>query len=166
MPNSKETWVGGDGGPLVVIQAGALQLWRGAADFMQSRMNGGSLETDYDVICECRDYHVKRHGRDMLVLDDCEWSGRIFGLENGVIVVEQPYYSSEEFPDVVQQVSMSQPKLTFPMVVEDDRLRLLVGADTSDGNTYGFSEIEVVPGPKRCEVYLFDNRLAILISPG
>ena len=143
MIDRRDQWIGGDGGPLVVLQAGALPHWRGAADFEQSRMNGGSLETDYDVICECETHHVHRHGRDMLVLNDCEWSGRIFRLENGVVVIEQPYYTSEEFPDVVKQIATAQPELSFTITIEDDRLRLLVGADSATGDDYGFSDVAI-----------------------
>ncbi len=148
MTNDDDNWIGGDGGPLIVLQAGALPHWRGAADFEQSLMNGGPLETDYDLICDCDNYHMHRHGRDMLVLDDCEWVGRIFRHDNGVIVVEQCYYASEDLTDIVQQTQMAQPEISFPITVEDHRLRLLVGAD--DGNdanddSYGFSEVDIGP---------------------
>ena len=168
MTNDDDNWIGGDGGPLIVLQAGALPHWRGAADFEQSLMNGGPLETDYDLICDCDDYHMHRHGRDMLVLDDCEWVGRIFRHDHGVIVVEQCYYASEDLTDIVQQTQMAQPEISFPITVEDHRLRLLVGAD--DGNdanddSYGFSEVDIEPGPKRCDVYRFDHALVITITP-
>jgi hypothetical protein len=164
MIENNENWIAGDGGPIVILQSGALPFWKGATNFDQSIMNGGSLETDYDVICGCDNHHTYRYNRDMLVLDDSEWSARIFRLENGTIIVEQSYYMSEEFPNVVQQVAQTQPKQTFSITIEDNRLRLLVGADSADGNLYGFSEIDIVPGLKRCDVYSFDNVLVIKIS--
>lgn len=159
---SDEEWVGGDGGPLVVLQAGALPHWEGAVNFDQSIMGGGTLETDYDVICNCKNHHLRRHNRDMLVLDDSEWCARIYQLENGVIVVEQPYYDS---PDTIKQITESQPTQSFSIMIEDNLLRLLVGADSANGDQYGFSEIEITSGTKRCDVYQFDNVFAIKISP-
>jgi hypothetical protein len=164
MVGNNENWIAGDGGPIVILQSEALPYWKGAADFDQSIMNGGSLETDYDAICNCDNHHIHRHNRDMLVLDDSECRARIFRLDNGTIMVEQVYYISEEFQNVVQQVAQAQPKQTFSITIKDDRLRLLVGADSADGNLYGFSEIDIAPGLKRCDVYSFDNVLAIKIS--
>jgi hypothetical protein len=164
MVENNENWIAGDGGPIVILQSGALPNWKGAADFDQSIMNGGSLETDYDVICNCDNHHIYLHNRDMLVLDDSEYSARILRLDSRTIMVEQVYYISEEFQNVVQQVVQAQPKQTFSITIKDDHLRLLVGADSADGNLYGFSEIDIAPGPKRCDVYSFDNVLAIKIS--
>ena len=36
---------------LVVLQATAAAQWQGANDFDNSLMNGGNVETDYDIIC-------------------------------------------------------------------------------------------------------------------
>lgn len=41
----------GDGGPLVLLQSTVVPMWQGARIFENSVMNGGQLETDYDIIC-------------------------------------------------------------------------------------------------------------------
>lgn len=165
MSSPESTWIGGDGGPLVILQASALHAWRGADDFDQSRMNGGTLETDYDAICECPDQHLHRHGRDMLILDDSEWSARILGLAEGVILVEQLYFEPETHLDPAERLSGVPPSKTFTIVVEDESLHLLVGADSGDGGRYGRSDVRVSPGKKRCDLYLFDDAFLLRIAP-
>lgn len=163
--DTSNTWISGDGGPLIVLQSGALPHWRGALDFSESRMNGGLLETDYDLICSCDDHHLYRHGRDMLVLYDSESSGRMFHVGDEMIVVEQPYYDiSEESTDVIEEIATTQPHNSFRLTIVDNRLRLLVGADDGDGSLYGFAETEVTPGLKQCDVYHLERGLIIMMQ--
>lgn len=164
--DTSNTWISGDGGPLIVLQSGALPYWRGALDFSESRMNGGLLETDYDLICSCDDHHLYRHGRDMLVLYDSESSGRIFHAGDDTIVVEQPYYDMPaESTDVIEEIAATQPHNSFRVNIVDNRLRLLVGADDGDGSLYGFAKIEVTPGLKQCNVYHLERGLVIIMQP-
>tara|TARA_R110002072_G_scaffold86855_3_gene196076 strand:+ start:225 stop:581 length:357 start_codon:yes stop_codon:yes gene_type:complete len=89
-------WVQGDGGPVILLQEGAIPLWRGAADFERSLLEGGDLETDYDVICEAPELSaIRHHERDMLVLSDCSWHARLFALPGGEVGVLQIYGQQE-----------------------------------------------------------------------
>jgi hypothetical protein len=161
----EKEYVAGDGGPLVVLQALAVPKWQGAADFDNSLMNGGTVETDYDVICDCKTNHLERYGRDMLVLNDSEWAGRMFALPSGDVVVVQHFYVSDELPSISERIAQYPPKRTFPMKVEDASLRLLVGADegASPTRVYGHQDVAIAPGMKRCELHTFDDALAIVI---
>jgi hypothetical protein len=165
MSRSEKEYVAGDGGPLVVLQVSAIPKWHGAADFDNSLMNGGTVETDYDVICDCKTNHLERHGREMLVLNDSEWAGRMFALPSGDVVVVQHYYVSDALPSISDRIAQSPPNHTFPMKVEDTSLRLIVGADEGASPTpvYGHQDVPIVPGMKRCDVHTFDDALAIVI---
>ena len=164
MTDTTETWIGGDGGPLVLLQAGAIAAWRGAADFNVSRMNGGTVETDYDVICEATSPLVHRHGRDMLVLDDSSWSGRLFAAPDGRIVVEQPYYGDGAEGDLLTRAAAREPTARFAFSVLDDRLRLQVGADGAEAANYGCAEVAITPGTWRCAAYRDDAGFGIILS--
>ena len=60
-------WIGGDGGPLIVLQDHAAQQWQGASVLGDS---------DYLAILAAEDYVIQRYSRDMIVLEDSE-SGTI-----------------------------------------------------------------------------------------
>ena len=64
-----------------------------------------------------------------------------------------------------RSIASAEPYMSFMITIVDDRLRLLVGADDSNGCVYGFAEIDITPGLKQCDVYRFDNVLAITIKP-
>jgi len=147
-------WVQGDGGPLVVLQATAAVHWRGAADYQNSLMAGGTVETDYDVICRCPDgvMVIERYGRDMLVLSDSEWPG-CFVPATGEVVIVQSFGSDRTPRELVDRALLHAPSERLRLTLRDPGLRLLAGADDGQGATYGFSEIEAAPGEKVCEVY-------------
>jgi len=46
-----QDWIHGDGGPAIVLQGSVVPQWQGASDFDNSLMAGGTVETDYDVMC-------------------------------------------------------------------------------------------------------------------
>ena len=162
MPASTEDddpkhWVGGDGGPLVVLQSGAAAKWQGALDFDNSQMNGGSAATDYDAVCSAEDYVIQRYDRDMLVLEDSEWSARMFLLPGGIVGVVQVTCIVENLPTVIEHLRTSRPERSLNFSVEDSSLRLLVGADDGAGEIYGFVDVPITPGMKRCDIYAFDE---------
>lgn len=156
-------WIGGDGGPLVVLQATAAAAWRGAEQFEESLTGGGTIENDYDLVCQAEGHRARRHGRDLLVLDDSSWSARMLRLTDGTVIVEQAYYADEASPNVLDRLAAVPPRDTFAIEVEDDRLRLVVGADDGDGAEYGAAEVSITPGRKRCAVYVTDSTFAIVV---
>ncbi len=159
-------WVQGDGGPLIVLQTSAAAHWQGAKEFDNSIMNGGSIETDYDVICECVEEVclMRRYDRDMLVLSDSEWQGRMFASPSGQITVVQSLYQDEEFPDITEWADQSEPSRSFSFAVEDAALRLIVGAGDGEGSTYGRVDTPITPGAKRCDVYTFNDGIVVTIG--
>lgn len=160
-----EQWIGGDGGPLIVLQHGALPHWQGANDFDHSLMGGGTIETDYDVICEVTDVPSKihRHDRDMLVLTDCEWSGGIFTLGPSIVVVQYYYYDEGALPDIVERARKSTPAATFDFCMIDSTLRLQVGADDGTQYGFGFSDVRAQPGTWRCDTHKFDDGIVAML---
>ena len=161
------TWIQGDGGPMVVLQAAAALQWQGAADFDNSLMGGGTHETDYDVICECEDgvTVIERYGRDMLVLSDSEWAACFAPSTAGDVVIVQWFGSDSSLNELVDRVTATEPSLSSRFRMSDTSLRLLVGADTGNGEMYGFSEVEVPPGDKVCEVYYSDEAQVVVLRP-
>ena len=163
----ESAYIGGDGGPMIVLQGGATSYWQGAANFDNSLMNGGQIETDYDIICQGEDagYTIKRYGRDMLVLDDSEWGARIFALPSGAVAVVQQFGGNDDINLVLERVSRLRLSESFPMDVQDRTLRLLVGADDGNGSAYGYKDVPITLGRKRCDVFLSEDELVILINP-
>jgi len=163
-----EQRIGGDGGPLIVIQQGAVSKWQGAANFENSLMNGGTIETDYDVICEIGDAKIPallhRHDRDMLVFTDSEWSGGIFTLGPSIVIVQFYYYDEGALPDIVERARKSDPADSFDFLALDSTMRLQVGADDGGAENYGFAEVSVVPGKMRCNTYRFDDGIVALLG--
>jgi hypothetical protein len=158
-------WIRGDGGPLVVLQQRAVSQWRGAAGFDHSLIRGGSIETDYDAICRCRDgvSVIQRHERDMLVLSDSEWEACFVPSGVGEVVLVQWFGSDSDLNELVRRLRSTRPAATLNFTVRDTTLRLLVGADSGDGQMYGFSKVKVRPGQKVCDVhYSKEAQLAIL----
>ena len=160
-------FIGGDGGPMIVLQATAIAQWQGANNFENSLMNGGSVETDYDVICASEDagYAIKRHGQDMLVLDDSEWGAWIFTLPSGVIAIVQQFVGDDDINTVIERATQKRPSKSFAIDIQDTSLRLLVGAEDGSGKTYGYKDVPITPGTKRCDVFSSSDELVVIIKP-
>ena len=160
-------WIQGDGGPAVVLQATAALQWQGASDFANSLMGGGTAETDYDVICRGDEdiTVIERYGRDMLTLADSEWAACFAPSDVGEVVVVQGFGSDSELNELVNRLTSAHPTVSLRFRMHDTSLRLLVGADTGDGELYGFSEIEVSSGDKVCEVYYSDEGQVVVLRP-
>lgn len=159
-------WIRGDGGPTVLLQAGAVPYWQGAADFPNSLMGGGTVETDYDVICACPDgvTRLHRHGRDMLVLSDSEWPAAFVPCAGAECAILQSF-GSDSPPEVLAgRLAQTAPQEVLRLVVQDQRLRLLVGADDGQGGSYGQAEALVTPGEKECRVHLAGEGLLVIIG--
>jgi len=161
----EDGWISGDGGPLVVLQAGALPAWLGGSGPEPGLMLGGHVETDYDVICRCDDGGcvVERHGRAMLVLCDCEMPARFVSSPLGEVVIVQGYIGDGEVEPLLAEAASSPPSHTAPFALTDRGLRLLVGADDRDGTVYGFAEAETTPGEKTCDFWLADGSLVVAL---
>jgi hypothetical protein len=133
-------------------------------------MNGGDVETDYDIICARQGTEdicvVTRYGRDILVLWDCEFGAtllpsHLLSLSPDALVITQ-CYPPDDLPDIlpriVECVQRGGPIRTFRFNVQDAMLRLQVGADGSEPSAvYGYLDIPVTPGMKRCDVYLVES---------
>ncbi|HLW67038.1 MAG TPA: Imm21 family immunity protein [Gemmataceae bacterium] len=163
----KFNWIRGDGGPLVCLQKSAALQWRGASDFDNCLMNGGSVETDYDVICRRKDSVtvMKRYDRDFLVLDDSEWDACFVPSPKADAVIVQVYGSDCEPDEIVERLTACHPTRTFPFVIHDTAIRLLVGADNGDGSVWGLAELAVTAGEKACHVYQSEEAQVILLRP-
>lgn len=177
-----KNWVGGDGGPLVVLQSSAAVQWQGALGSEDDLSGDDSVieidaesahlyvpgevafENDNDAAFLCGDYVTRRYGRDMLVLDDSEWSGRLFLLPSGAVGVVQVQCRVENLPDAVSRAAQAEPEKSGPFHVQDGTLRLLVGADSGDGSVYGYSEVPVSPGVKRWSLHPFEYGSVFLLS--
>ena len=161
--------VGGDGGPLIILQAAAVPLWQGAVDFDNSLMGGGDIETDYDVICESATEFgiISRHGRDMAVLWDSEFSAmllppHLLSLSADMLVL-LPCYHGDSLPSILPHIrnaiAEGRHEYAVPFDIQDTSLRLQVGADGGEGIIYNYKycDIPVIPGVKRCTVYLVEH---------
>lgn len=161
-----ERWVQGDGGPLIVLQDSAATQWQGAIDFDNSIMNGGSIETDYDIICECVEEVclISRYDRDMLVLSDSEWPGEMFASPSGRVTVVQSFYQDDRLDDITKRADQDKPLRSFLFAVKDTALRFIVGADDGGGSIYGRGETPIIPGLKRCDVYAYEDSVVVTIN--
>ncbi len=158
--------IGGDGGPLIVLQASAVPQWQGATEFDNSLMGGGDIETDYDVICESVGADefcvIPRYGLEMLVLWDSEFGGMVMpphicSLDDDSIILTMCYqanYLPDIVPHIKQTIAEGKPKRSCLFHIKDTPLRLQVGADSGISYNYEYLDIPVSPGVKLCNVYL------------
>ncbi len=166
-------WVGGDGGPLIVLQTSVIPQWQGAmgseddlSDDREELVDVSAedahlyapgevaYETDSDAAFLCGEYLTQRYGRDMLVLEDSSWSGRFFLFGLGEIGIVQVQCLTNNLPKLIQETLRTEPDQTGPFQMQDEGLRLMVGADTSeDACGYGFSEVLLMPGSKQWKRY-------------
>ena len=160
-------WIQGDGGPAVVLQTTAALQWQSAADFDNSLMSGGNVETDYDVICQCEEgvTVLERYSRDMLVLEDSEWAACFAPSTANDVIIVQWFGSDSELGELVSRLTAAPPSKTLGFTMRDTALRLMVGADDGSGGMYGFSEVKVSPGQKVCEVYRSDEAQVVVLWP-
>ncbi len=173
--DASKHWVGGDGGPLVLLQASAAAQWQGAmgteddfsgagenvieVDAQDAHLypaNEVGFETDSDAAFFGGDYRIRRYDRDMLVLEDSEWAGRIFVLPTGAVGVVQVQCIVDDLPAAVQQVIDGEPERSGVFQMEDDGLRLMVGADTGTDSTYHYLDVPFAPGIKQWKRYEFE----------
>jgi hypothetical protein len=161
--------VGGDGGPLIVLQAAAVPLWQGARNFEHSVMNGGQIETDYDFICDWQGTEyirvITRYGRDLLVLWNCEW-GAIFlppdslSLPPDALVLTRCFHEDDLpdiLPKIMERIQQGEPHCSLLFNAQDTTLRLQVGADSAEPSyLYDYMDISVSSGMKRCDFYLVE----------
>lgn len=150
----------------MVLQASAVEAWTGAADFDNSLMQGGTVETDYDVICRCPEgvTKIRRYDRDMLVLCDSEWRSRFVPGSLGEVCVLQYFGVGEGPEDLVTRLRARTPDLVVPFELRDRELRLMVGADSGRDSIYESSAATAQPGPKVCLVYLDEGGQLVVIQ--
>ncbi len=130
-------------------------------------MNGGDVETDYDVICEgvgAKEFCViPRHGREMLVLWDSVFGATLLQPQSlspspGTLVLMHCYSAddlSAILPKMQERVRRGDPDFSLPFNVEETTLRLQVGADSSEPSyDYKYLDVPVLPGSRRCYAYL------------
>lgn len=164
---TEDNFIGGDGGPMVVLQASAASQWQGASDFENSLMGGGNIETDYDIICESEEKGrlIKRYNRDMLVLADSEWGAYISALPSGAVAIVQQFKGDKGIDKIIESTTHKHPSKSFTLDIKDQSLRLLVGADDGKGDTYGYKDVAIAAGARRCDVFSSDDELVIIINP-
>ena len=161
--------IGGDGGPLILLQASAVPQWQGVNDFENSLMNGGDVETDYDVICKslgAKEFCVlPRHGRDMLVLWDSEFGAMLLppqslSLSSGTLVLTQCYSAddlSAILPKMQERLRRGDCDISLPFHAEETTLRLQVGADGPNPSyIYDYLDVPISVGLRRCDAYLIE----------
>jgi len=153
------TWIAGDGGPAIVLQSSAAEVWDGTR-------TSETEQTDYDAICELAEDNVRmlhRHDRDMLVLSDCSSSSTFVQLDNGEIAVLQNFSLGEEDPTpFVNELRRSEPDTKYDFQVDDSSLRLLVGADLGSGEVYDYDDCPVTPG--HYQVWAYQQRSEGLVA--
>ena len=173
--DAPEHWVGGDGGPLIILQASAAALWQGAMGSEDDLSGAGedvieidaqdahlyppdevAFETDADAAFLCGNYITRRYDRDMLVLEDSEWAGRLFFLPSGAVGVVQVQCIVDDLPAAIQKALQSESERSGAFQMQDDGLRLMVGADTGTDSTYRYLDVPFSPGSKRWQRYEFD----------
>jgi len=161
---TEDDFIGGDGGPMVVLQSSVATKWLGTASAVSL---GGTTETDYDAICRVSEpgQLITRYDREMLVLDDSEWGAYIFSLPSGGVGIVQQFSGETPITSLVSQTAQRCPTRTYTMTVQDNALRLLVGADTGDGQIYRFKDVAVEPGLKSCDVFSSPEALILTITP-
>ena len=155
------TWIAGDGGPTIVLQSTAAALWDGT---VTSTTDGTA--TDYDVICDvpAEGIHlIERHHRQMLVMSDSSWSCAFVKLDSGEIAVLQATSLEGEPQPYVQNLRQAPPDAVYEMRVDDPVLRLLVGADTGNGDVYGYDDCPIAPGQYQVRAYLTSQALVALL---
>ena len=162
--NQQRKAISGKGGPIIIVQSSVIPQWKGAANFKNSLMMGGTVETDYDVICSCEHDVIERYNRDILVMDSCTFPAILFVASSGAIFAVQEYYRSDDNPEIIEEVSQMKPSHSFLIEVKDTALRLIVGADNGKGTQYGFQEVPVNPGNKRCNVYRSERFVAFVVN--
>ncbi len=173
--DAPEHWVGGDGGPLIILQASAAVQWQGALgseddvgdndeDIVAIDAHDAHLyaadeiaySTDLDTAFLGGNYIIRRYDRDMLVLEDSEWTGRLFVLPSGAVGVVQVQCIVENLPEVIRQATQSEPEHSGVFEMQDDSLRLMVGADTGTDSSYRYLDVPFAPGVKRWKRYEFE----------
>jgi hypothetical protein len=118
-----------DGGPLIVIQPSVLPKWEGGKDFDNSILNGGTIRTDYDVICEAEELTTIHYlERDMIVLGDSEWGART-GTYRGDLIITQGI-GEEELADECTRLLSGDPTTRIRFDNQDQQVRLMVGVDS------------------------------------
>ena len=147
---------------MIVLQSTAATQWQGASDFDNSLMMGGYIETDYDVIYNSSARIISRYNRDMLILEDSGWIACIFVNAVGQVVIAQLF--SGDLLEYLKQIPQMEPSETHTFNVEDASLRLLVGAENGAGIIYGFKDVPIEPGEKRCDIYFNSDFLIITID--
>ncbi len=158
--------VGGDGGPLVILQASAVLEWQGANNWDNSVMNGGIVETDYDVVCNDELLHggcvLNYRGRDMLVLWQCEFGGRLLEpsllmLSSDSILITNCMVDENGVPFISEFKKLldDKPYSSQRLLIQDNMLRLQVGADGSvPSQEYGYIDVPIMPGAKQVDYYM------------
>lgn len=151
---TNDIWVWGDGGPLVLLQAGALPHWQGAEDFEVSLLNDGSVETDYDAICRCPDGGAifELHGRQGIVLSDSEWPACFVQGAWGEILLVQSFDDMRDPVTLAMGARVTIAPERYPFRMVDSTLRLLVGADDGSGTLYGYVDARLTPGDLWCDI--------------
>ncbi len=164
------TCIGGDGGPLVLLQASAAAQWQGAIGFGDVLPNGEVVETDYDILWDSSIAEgicvITLYDRDMLVLWDSEFgailrSSRVLSLPADTLVLTM-CYADEDWSDILPALAEciwhGKPKRSLPFNMHDATLRLQVGADSADPSySYPHTDVPIVPGTKRCDIYWIER---------
>lgn len=150
----EEPYMVSDGGPLIVIPGAAIGWWDGLRDYENSLMEGGSVETDYDVVCGAAPGSVVRiRDTDILVGGDGEMGGALIVMDGRLLLVQAPP-DDADLQACMQHVLGGDPDTVVEMAIPDSTVRLVGGADDGGGETWGFRDARVSrTGLRRLRVF-------------
>ena len=132
-----------DGGPLVVLPASAAAWWDGAGEPGSSLMEGGSVETSYDVVCSVdAGTVVTLRDTDVLVGTDGEFGGALT-LVDGHLILIQGLPEDLDLQDCVRRALSREPDDHVSMRVDEHGLLLIGGPDVGGGEFWGRREARV-----------------------
>lgn len=132
-----------DGGPLIVLPAGAAAWWDGAGDHGNSLMAGGTVETGYDVACSVDAGSVVTiRDTDVLVGTDGEFGGALLLVEGRLLLI-QGLPDDLDLRTCVRRALSGEPDALVAMCIGEHGLLLLGGADGGGGDVWGRREARI-----------------------
>ena len=140
-------WIGGDGGPAIVVQESVLPKW-----------NVDCGTTDYDAICGPEDgiAVIQRYDRDIIVLSDCSWVTCAVSTPSGICLVQ--VCGSNRTPiEIAMDLTSTACHNPLTFQNDDGCLRLMVGATIAADSTYPHHDFHLAIGMYRLDTYVTDE---------
>ena len=139
--------VSGDGAPVVLLQTSILPRWNVAEGAIGNVAD--ELARDFTAVCSAPQPSViSRHGRDLLVMDDCSWPTAVVEQEERIGLV-QVYGYDGPVEDLFAEALGSDPQDETSFECVDGRVRLMPCAIFADDPAYPFHEFDLEAGTYR-----------------